>query len=38
MKYAKVKTATIQGLKIKNIDLEVSLLKGIPKFEISTFK
>lgn len=35
MKYAKVKTATIQGLKIKNIDLEVSLLKGIPKFEIS---
>ncbi len=35
MKYVKVKTATIDGLKIIPLELEVTILKGLPRFEIS---
>ncbi|NLJ95024.1 MAG: hypothetical protein GX326_06000 [Clostridiaceae bacterium] len=35
MKYSKINTSVIQGLSVRNIDLEVSLLKGLPRFEIS---
>lgn len=35
MKYVKVKTATIDGLKIVPLELELTILKGLPRFEIS---
>lgn len=35
MKYAKIKTVSTSGLKLSILDLEVTILKGLPKFEIS---
>ena len=35
MKFAKVKTAIITGLKINIADLEITILSGFPVFEIS---
>lgn len=35
MKYAKIRTVTSSGLKLIVVDLEVTILKGLPRFEIS---
>ncbi len=35
MKYVKLQSATVNGLKIETLSIEVSILKGLPRFESS---